>query len=81
MCLTVLDLGITPTHRKAQLKEFITLHSQVGGGPLSIDEMVIMKGALDMREKTVTDAMVLVRDFPPSTRVHVRTVYFHILSL
>lgn len=48
-------------YRKAQLKEFITLHSQVGGGPLSIDEMVIMKGALDMREKTVTDAMVLLK--------------------
>lgn len=44
-------------YRKAHLKEFLSLHSQ-SGGPLTTDEMTIMQGALDLREKTVGDAMV-----------------------
>jgi len=40
-----------------ELKELVTLHGQDKAGPLGLDEMTIIKGALDMRQKTVKDAM------------------------
>jgi len=47
--------------RRAELKALVGLHGQdsnMEGGPLSLDEVLIIKGALEMREKTVENAMV-----------------------
>ncbi|ESO85740.1 hypothetical protein LOTGIDRAFT_195630, partial [Lottia gigantea] len=50
--------------RRGQLKVLVDLHGEVtgtpdqGADPLSIDEVLIIKGALDMKYKTAYDAML-----------------------
>ncbi|XP_019851308.1 PREDICTED: DUF21 domain-containing protein At4g14230-like [Amphimedon queenslandica] len=64
----VLDLILGKDHstffRRAELKELVQMHgsseetdSKENEEPLSHDEILIVKGALDMRDKTVKDAM------------------------
>lgn len=51
----------TTFFRRAELKELVNLHQQFdeeNEEPLSIDEALIIKGALDLKDKTAKDAMV-----------------------
>jgi len=41
--------------QREELKELVSIHT--GQGNLSVDEVTIIRGALDLKEKTVTDAM------------------------
>jgi len=55
----LLDLILGSPHSSPynakELKELVTLHGEDRKGPLGVDEMTIIKGALDMRQKTVKD--------------------------
>ncbi|PVU89199.1 hypothetical protein BB559_005198 [Furculomyces boomerangus] len=44
-------------YRKAELKELVNLNGTIYGGNLTIDEVTIIKGALDLSEKLVVDVM------------------------
>lgn len=44
--------------QREELKELVSIHS--GPGNLSVDEVTIIRGALDMKEKTVKDAMTSI---------------------
>jgi len=48
-------------YRRTELKELVSIHAadntEGEGGPLTTDECTIIKGALDMKTKTVQDAM------------------------
>jgi len=48
-------------YRRKELKELVTIHGGKGG-PLTLDECTIIKGALDMKEKTVSDVMVHIEN-------------------
>ena len=39
------------------MKELVAMHGQDHSGPLSVDETTIIRGALDMRQKTVKMCM------------------------
>jgi len=43
--------------RRTELMELVNIHGQENKGPLSRDEMTIIKGALDMKHKKVTAVM------------------------
>lgn len=64
----LLDKVLGPHHgviyRRAELKELINLHSSnlTHGGDLNIDTVTIMRGALDLQEKAVRDAMTPIAD-------------------
>ena len=57
----ILDFFLGEEHgalyKKAELKEFVTLHGQTYGGDLSADEVKIMQGALSLHTKTVDQVM------------------------
>ncbi|XP_062510930.1 uncharacterized protein LOC134186870 [Corticium candelabrum] len=60
----LLDLLLGKDHstffRRAELKELVDMHGKTSQGneePLSQDEVLIIKGALEMRSKTVREAM------------------------
>lgn len=44
-------------YKKAELKEFVTLHGQVYGGDLNADEVKIVQGTLSLHTKTVDQVM------------------------
>jgi len=46
--------------RRSELKELVAIHSTEAQGPLTLDEVKIMKGALDLKEKTAKDAMTSI---------------------
>ncbi|KAH9946596.1 DUF21-domain-containing protein [Amylocystis lapponica] len=64
----LLEFALGPHHgiiyRRAELKELIAMHSNVGelGGDLRTDTVTIIGGALDFQEKVVTQAMTPIKD-------------------
>jgi len=44
-------------YKKAELKEFVTLHGQIHGGDLTADEVKIVQGTLSLHNKTVEQVM------------------------
>lgn len=64
----LLDLILGENHgmvyRRAELKELIDFHSKQAqhGGDLSIDAVTIMRGALDLQEKKVSNSMTYIDD-------------------
>jgi len=48
-------------YRRKELKELVTIHGGKGG-PLTFDECTIIKGALDLKEKTVFNVMVRIEN-------------------
>ncbi|OSX62805.1 hypothetical protein POSPLADRAFT_1180890 [Postia placenta MAD-698-R-SB12] len=64
----LLELVLGPHHgiiyRRAELKELIAMHSNVGelGGDLNRDTVTIIGGALDLQEKVVKQAMTPIED-------------------
>ena len=49
-------------YRHAGLKELVALHGEDQEGPLSKDEVSILRAVLDLRSKTVKDVMTPVDD-------------------
>jgi metal transporter CNNM len=49
-------------YRHAGLKELVTLHGEDQAGPLSSDEVTILRAVLDLRSKTVKDVMTPLDD-------------------
>jgi metal transporter CNNM len=49
-------------YRHAGLKELVTLHGEDQSGPLSSDEVSILRAVLDLRTKTVKDVMTSLED-------------------
>jgi len=51
-------------YRRAELKELINIHSsqRPEGGDLNIDAVTIMRGALDLQEKSVRDVLTPIQD-------------------
>jgi len=45
------------TYRRAELKELVAIHGDAHGGSLSHDEVTIIRGALDLSEKTASQIM------------------------
>eukprot|EP01118_Nematostelium_gracile_P013181 TRINITY_DN4951_c0_g1_i1.p1 TRINITY_DN4951_c0_g1~~TRINITY_DN4951_c0_g1_i1.p1 ORF type:complete len:478 (-),score=117.32 TRINITY_DN4951_c0_g1_i1:11-1378(-) len=43
--------------KRAELKELVTLHGQEHSGPLTVDEMTIIRGAIDLKHKKVSQFM------------------------
>ncbi|KAL1943716.1 hypothetical protein VTO73DRAFT_4161 [Trametes versicolor] len=64
----LLEFALGPHHgiiyRRAELKELIAMHSNVGqlGGDLKTDTVAIIGGALDLQEKVVRQAMTPIKD-------------------
>ncbi|KAI0764165.1 hypothetical protein BD413DRAFT_641282 [Trametes elegans] len=64
----LLEFTLGPHHgiiyRRAELKELINMHSNVGqlGGDLKTDTVTIIGGALDLQEKVVRQAMTPIKD-------------------
>ncbi|KAI0919747.1 hypothetical protein AcW1_003087 [Taiwanofungus camphoratus] len=64
----LLEFVLGPHHgimyRRAELKELIAMHSNVGelGGDLKMDTVTIIGGALDLQEKVVKQAMTPIED-------------------
>jgi len=56
----LLGHGDSPLYRRAELKELVTMHAMVNRGPLTTDECNIIRGALDMKTKTVADCLTLL---------------------
>ncbi|KAJ1965145.1 hypothetical protein GGI12_000955 [Dipsacomyces acuminosporus] len=54
------DHGIT--YKKAELKELVSLSGAANGGSLSIDEVTIIRGALELGEKLVIEVMTELRN-------------------
>mmetsp|Transcript_4906 Transcript_4906/g.7270 ORF Transcript_4906/g.7270 Transcript_4906/m.7270 type:complete len:516 (+) Transcript_4906:3-1550(+) len=46
--------------RRAQLKEFVKLHGSETGGPLNLDEIAVIRGALNMQDKTCGEIMTSI---------------------
>ncbi|KAJ2704810.1 hypothetical protein H4R19_005196 [Coemansia spiralis] len=57
----LLDWVLGPSHsaifKRAQLKELVSLSDAAHGGNLSADEITIIRGALELRDKLVADVM------------------------
>ena len=49
-------------YRHAELKELVTLHGEDQSGPLSRDEVSVLKAVLDLRHKTVQNIMTNMED-------------------
>ncbi len=49
-------------YRHAGLKELVALHGEDQSGPLSKDEVSILRAVLDLRTKTVRDVMTHLSD-------------------
>jgi metal transporter CNNM len=49
-------------YRHAGLKELVSLHGEDQSGPLSADEVTILRAVLDLRSKTVKDVMTPLED-------------------
>ncbi|KAJ2080066.1 hypothetical protein H4R24_003337 [Coemansia sp. RSA 988] len=62
----LLDHVLGPNHgviyKKAQLKELVLLSDAAHGGNLSSDEVTIIRGALELSEKLVSDVMTDLRN-------------------
>ncbi|KAI0739436.1 hypothetical protein C8Q80DRAFT_1198681 [Daedaleopsis nitida] len=64
----LLEFALGPHHgiiyRRAELKELIAMHSNIGelGGDLKTDTVMIIGGALDLQEKVVSQAMTSIKD-------------------
>jgi metal transporter CNNM len=46
----------------AELKELIAMHDEDHSGPLSLEEVSILRAVLELKEKTVTDVMTKLSD-------------------
>jgi metal transporter CNNM len=68
-------------YRHAELRELVTLHGEDQSGPLTKDEVSVLKAVLDLRHKTVSDIMTKLDDvfMLPSTGVLNRTTLKSIL--
>lgn len=63
-------------YRHAGLKELVALHGEDQSGPLSKDEVSILRAVLDLRSKTVKDVMTALNDvfmFSVSEKLDVKT--------
>ncbi|KAJ3331696.1 hypothetical protein HDU76_002454 [Blyttiomyces sp. JEL0837] len=49
-------------YRRAQLKELITMHDEVNQGPLTQEEVSILRAVLELRDKTVQNVMTHLED-------------------
>lgn len=49
-------------YRHAELRELVSLHGEDQHGPLTKDEVSVLKAVLDLRYKTVTDIMTQLQD-------------------
>ncbi|KAJ3416661.1 hypothetical protein HDV05_000491 [Chytridiales sp. JEL 0842] len=49
-------------YRRAQLKELIAMHDEDHSGPLTLEEVNILRAILELRDKTVTDVMTKLSD-------------------
>jgi metal transporter CNNM len=49
-------------YRHAQLKELVALHSEDQSGPLTKDEVSVLRAVLDLRDKSVSDIMTRLED-------------------
>ncbi|KAI8914516.1 hypothetical protein EDD86DRAFT_186428 [Gorgonomyces haynaldii] len=79
---TLLDYLLGHDHgmiyRHAELKELVALHGEDQAGPLSKDEVSVLKAVLDLREKTVANIMTNQQDvfsLPISTLLDRKTLH------
>lgn len=49
-------------YRRAELKELVTIHGNSRDGPLTKNEVTIIRGALDLQEKTALSVMTALDD-------------------
>ncbi|KAJ3094641.1 hypothetical protein HDU97_007733 [Phlyctochytrium planicorne] len=65
-------------YRRAQLKEFVALHGEDHHGPLTEEEVTILRAVLELRDKTVVDIMTPMEDvvmLPLSTKLDRPTMH------
>ncbi|KAJ3100150.1 hypothetical protein HDU96_010434 [Phlyctochytrium bullatum] len=49
-------------YRRAQLKEFVAMHGEDHHGPLTVEEVTILRAVLELRDKTVVNIMTHLED-------------------
>ncbi|KAJ3220365.1 hypothetical protein HDU67_000032 [Dinochytrium kinnereticum] len=69
-------------YRRAQLKEFVAMHGEDHEGPLTEEEVTILRAVLELRDKTVVNIMTKIEDvvmMPLSSKLDRPTMH-HLLQ-
>ncbi|KAJ8323544.1 hypothetical protein QVD99_006909 [Batrachochytrium dendrobatidis] len=64
-------------YRHAELKELVAMHGEDQSGPLTRDEVSVLRAVLELRDKSVKDVMTLLGDvfmLPLSAKLNLKTM-------